>query len=178
MTSRNADAITAESAKPSFKQRFKHEMKDYAIISIYLAILFCAVMTYTMLLLRKYDADAPVNYGFAIFNALVIGKVILIGEMMHLGRRVEHLPIYQSVILKSLIFGLFLFAFHILEEFIKRVYHGKPAGTVLHEMEWEQLLARSIVIFCAFLPLFAFRELRRVLGGDKLTEIFLHPPKS
>lgn len=155
--------------------RAAHELKDYAIVSTYLAVLFCAVAAYTALLLRRYDVSTDtLSYTFAIINALVIGKVILIGEMLHLGRRVETRPLYQSVLLKSFLFGLLVFAFHILEEFIKRLIHHKPAGTVLDEMEVKQMLARSIIILCAFLPLFAFRELRRVLGEEKLYALFSH----
>jgi len=174
MTSTNS-SVTAP--KPGIKQRAKHELKDFAIVSGYLAVLFCAVATYTMLLLRKYDETTALNYTFAIINALIIGKVILIGEMMHVGKRAETRPLYQSVLLKSVIFGLFVFAFHLLEEFIKRIIHHKPDWTVLHDIKLDELIARSIVIFCAFIPLFAFRELRRVLGEDKLYEIFTSRPK-
>jgi hypothetical protein len=166
--------VPAESAKPGFKKRAENELKDFLIISAYLATLFCAVASYTMLLLRQHDESSTLNYTFALINALVIGKVILIGEMMHLGRRAETRPLYQSVILKSIVYGLFIFAFHLLEEFIKRLIHHQPAGTVLHEMELEQLIARSIVILCALVPLFAFRELSRVLGEGKLNELFFH----
>ena len=169
MTSTNS-SVTAP--KPGIKQRAKHELKDFAIVSGYLAVLFCAVATYTMLLLRKYDETTALNYTFAIINALIIGKVILIGEMMHVGKRAETRPLYQSVLLKSVIFGLFVFAFHLLEEFIKRLIHHQPAGTVLHEIEMQQLIARSIIILLALLPLFAFRELHRILGGDKLHDLF------
>ena len=160
-------------AAPSFTQKAKREFKEYLLISGYLAFLFCAVATYTMLLLKKYDVDnSALTYTFAIINALVIGKVILIGEMMHLGKSVENRPLYQSVLLKSLLFGLLLFAFHLIEEFVKRLIHHQPAGTVLHELDYEQMFARSIIVFCAFMPLFAFRELRRVLGEDKLYSLF------
>src|SRR5690349_17404012 len=108
MTSRTSDASTP-SARPGIKQRAASELKDYAIVSAYLAVLFCAVTTYTMLLLRKFDESTPLNYTFAIINALVIGKVILIGEMMKIGKRAETRPLYQSVLLKSVLFGLFIF---------------------------------------------------------------------
>lgn len=177
MTGTNSNAA-APAAPSGIKQRIAHELKDYGIISAYLVVLFCAVTTYTMLLLRKFDDSSSLNYTFAIINALVIGKVILIGEMMRIGRHAETRPLYQSVLLKSLIFALFFFAFHLLEEFLKRVYHGKPAGTVLDEMEWEQVVARSMVVLCAFVPLFVIRELHRVLGGDRLFELFFHNPRS
>ncbi|RZU41178.1 hypothetical protein [Edaphobacter modestus] len=164
MTSKNPSA-------PGFKQRAKNELKDFAIITIYLAVLFCAIVAYTDLVSRRYGAD-PMNYTFAIINALVIAKVILIGQMVRIGRHTETRPLYQSVLLKSLIFGMLVFLFHLLEEFVKRLYHHLPAGTVLREMDYEVLLARSIIVLCAFIPLFAFRELRRVLGEEKLHTLF------
>jgi hypothetical protein len=158
--------MTEDAAAPGFKQRAARELKDYAVIAAYLAVLFCAITTYTALLLRKYDADTW-NYSFAIVNALVIGKVILLGEMARLGRRVEARPLYQSVLLKAFLFGLLVFAFHITEEFVKRLIHREPAGTVRHHLDYEELLARSIIVLCALIPLFAFRELGRVLGKEK-----------
>lgn len=158
---------------PSLKQKAKHELIEFAIIAGYLAVFFCAIVTYTMLLLKKYDvANDPLNYTFAIINALVIGKVILIGEMLRLGRHTETRPLYQSVLFKSVFYSVLVFAFHLLEEFIKRLIHGEPSGTVWHNMNYEDLAGRSILVFCAFIPLFAFRELRRVLGEDKLHALF------
>lgn len=156
---------------PGFKQKAEHELKDFLWISFYLAFFFCALETYTMLLLRKYDASY-LSYTFALINALVIAKVILIGEMAHLGKKAESRPLYQSVLYKSFVFGLLVFAFHFLEEFVKRLIHHGPAGSVLHEVKLDEMIARTIVIFCAFIPLFAFRELGRVLGAERLHALF------
>lgn len=165
--------MTTDAAAPGFKQRAARELKDYAIISAYLAVLFCAISTYTALLLRKYDVDTW-NYALALINALVIGKVILIGEMVRLGRRTETLPLYQAVLLKSFLFGLLIFLFHLIEEFVKRLIHHQPAGTVLHNLDYEELLARTIIVLCALVPLFAFRELARVLGKEKLHSLLFN----
>jgi hypothetical protein len=167
---------TTPATAPSFKQKAKREFIDYALVSTYLALFFCAIVTYTILLLRKYDVgNDALNYTFAIINALIIGKVILIGEMLRLAKFTESRPLYQAVLLKSVLFGLLVFVFHLLEEFIKRLIHGEPSGTVLHNLNFDDLIGRSIVIFCAFIPLFAFRELHRVLGEEKLRAIFLAP---
>ena len=166
--------MTSDAAtKPSFKEKAKHEFINYAVISAYLAAFFCAIVTYTMLLLRKYDiSDDAMNYTFAIINALVIGKVILIGKIFNLGRSAEDRPLYQTVLLKSVFYGLLVFGFHLLEEFIKRLIHGEPAGTVWHNMNYEDLIGRSILIFLSFIPLFAFIELRRLVGEEKLHALF------
>ena len=175
MTSPNPDAAL------TFKQKAAREMKEYLIISAYLAFFFCAMVAYTDLLLEQHNVnDDLVTYSFAIINALIIGKVILIGEMVHVAKHAETRPLYQSVILKSIIFGILVFLFHLLEEFIKRLIHGEPRGTVLHNIHINQLISRNIIIFCAFLPLFAFRELRRVMGEENLYAIFFgrHTPTS
>lgn len=157
-----------------FKQKAKEEFKDFLVISMYLAFFFCAISTYTLLLLRQYGGSS-VTYAFAVINALVIGKVILIGRMMHLGDRHESKPPYQTVLLKSLFFGLLVLAFHFLEEFIKRLIHHEPFGTVWHNINMGELTARSIIVFCAFVPLFAFLELRHLVGGKEFYALFLKP---
>lgn len=163
-------------AKLSHKQRFLREMKDYFAVSAYLAVLFCAIAAYTMLLARHYEDTTSLNFTFALINALVIGKVILIGQMFHLGRRAETLPLYQSALLKSLLFGILIFLFHLVEEFIKRVIHHEPAGAALERLDLEQLAARSIIILIALVPLFVFREFSRVLGESRLRTLLTQRP--
>jgi len=158
-------------SKRNFKEKAKREMKDYIAITIYLAFFFCALSLYSTLLLRKYEIEY-LNYTFALVNALVIAKVILIGEMFGLGRELERKPLYLSVFYKTFVFGLLVFAFHIVEEFIKRVIHHEPAGTVWHNLRPEETLAKTILIVCAFVPLFAFREVGRVLGEERLHALF------
>jgi magnesium-transporting ATPase (P-type) len=161
-----------EKVPGSFKQKAKREFIEFWIIAVYLAFFFSALVAYTMLMLRKYDVTNDVmNFGFAIINALVIGKVILVAEMLHLGRGYEKRPLYESVFYKSAVFAVAVLLFHVFEEFVKRVIAGKPRGELLHHLEWTDMAARSLVIFCAFVPLFAFRELRRVIGEEKLYAI-------
>ena len=150
-----------------------HEFKDLVAISIYLAFFFCALATYSMVLLKKYDIY--LNYSFAIINALVIAKVLLIGDMAHLGRKAETKPLYLTILYKSFLFTLFVVAFHFLEEFVKRVIHHEPSGTVLRNTHWDELAARSLIVFAVFIPLFAFRELRRVIGEDTFYALFRAP---
>jgi len=151
----------------SLKQKAMREFQDYVVIFLYLAFFFCALSTYTMLLLKEYSASNYLSYAFALINALVIGKVILIGEMVRFGKELEHRPIYQSAFYKAFMFCLLVLAFHFVEEVIKRIIHGGAFGDVLREIRINDLIGRSIVVFCTFIPLFAFRELRRALGEDK-----------
>ena len=159
-------------AQPSLKQKATHELQEFVVISLYLALFFCALAAYTKLLLKDYNTSSSMSYGFAIINALVIGKVILMGEMVHFGRELDNRPLYQTALYKAFMFTLLVLAFHFVEEFVKRVIHGGGPGSVLYEICLNDLIARSLVVFCTFIPLFAFMDLRRMLGEDKFYGLF------
>ena len=157
----------------SLKQKAIHEFRQYVAISLYLAFFFCAVTTYRMLLLKDFQ-DAYFNYGAALFNALIVGKVILIGEYVRLGKKHENKALLLSSIYKAFLFGVLVFVFHAVEEVIKRALHGVTVTGAFREIHFDELLDRTLVIFCTFVPLFAFRELRRVLGEEQFQRILFH----
>ena len=162
------------SAHPDLKQKAKHELREMLELSLYLAFFFCALATYDMLLLNQYHVESW-NFAFALINALVITKVIMIGEYAKLGRRHESRPLLVSAIWKAFVFGLLVYAFHIVEEAIKRLIHGAELVTTPREIRFDQLAARAIVVFCIFVPLFAFREFKRVMGEDKFRALLFGP---
>jgi len=159
------------SEKPTTKQKVIHELEQLTAIFLYLAFFFCALATYSMLLLNKYDISY-FNYGVALLNALIIAKVILIGEYAHLGKRHENKPLFLSSLYKAILFSVLVFAFHVVEELIKRLIHGKGFAGAFHEVRLDDLAVRTLIIFCTFLPLFAFRELQRVMGEEKFRDLF------
>ena len=159
--------------KTSLKQKAAHEFREIATISLYLAFFFCALATYSMLLLGQFHISY-FAYGAALINALVITKVILIGEAVHVGDKFESRPLFYSAIYKAFMYGLLVLAFHFLEEIVKLLIHKKAVIAGLHQIRLDDLLARSVIVFCTFIPLFAFREMRRVLGEDKFRALLFH----
>jgi len=158
------------SAHPGLKQKAKHELKEMIELGAYFVFFFFALAVYDMLLLGEYHVTSW-NFGFALINALVITKVIMIGEYAKLGRRHENRPLIVSAIWKSFIFGLLVYGFHIIEELIKRLVHGNELVNTPRELRFDQLAARSLVVFCIFVPLFGFREIRRVMGVEKFRSL-------
>ncbi len=148
------------------KRKAFHELMEFLGIFMFLAFVFCVLVTYSTLLLSAFHVRY-LSYAFAVVNALVIAKVILIGEYAHVGRKYEGRPLLLSAIYKAVLFSLLVFAFHMAEEALKGLLHGVRIERTFREMPLDDLLARSLVIFCVFIPLFAFRELRRVLGDEK-----------
>jgi hypothetical protein len=173
MNTENAQAVT-------LKQKATHELVQLVAIFLYLAFSFCALATYSMLLLKEFSVSY-FTYGFSLINALVIAKVILIGEYAHLGKKHEAKPLLLAAIHKAFLFSLLVFAFHVVEEVIKLLIHRENLATALHEIRIDDLLGRSLVVFCTFIPLFAFRELQRVLGEENFRALFFRtgtPAKS
>jgi hypothetical protein len=159
------------SAKPTVKQKIKHEFVEFLGIAVYLAFFFCSLAAYQSLLLRDYH----IHYfsdGAAILNALIIAKVILIGEYARLGRRHENKPLLVSSLYKAIWFTGLVFVFHVVEEVVKRLIHQEGFAGAIHEVRLDDLLGRSLIIFCTFLPLFAFRELQRVMGEEEFRNLF------
>lgn len=158
------------SAHPERKQKIKHELKEMLGLSLYLALFFCAEAACKMFLLKEYNGTHW-DFGFALINALVITKVIMIGEYAKVGRRYEHRPLVASALWKSFMFGVLVFAFHIVEEGIKLLIHGSDLSRASHGIRFDELAARAIAVFFTFIPLFAFRELRRLIGEDEFQRL-------
>jgi hypothetical protein len=152
--------------KAHMKEKAKHELRELLAIFLYLAFFFCALVTYSTLLLNEYHVKY-LEYAFAIINALVITKVIMIGEYAKVGKRYEGRALFVSSVWKAFIFGLLVYAFHVVEEIIKRLIHGADMTSASRDIRFDELAGRSIVVFCTFIPLFAFREFRRVMGEDE-----------
>jgi len=151
--------------KSDLKQKAMHELREMFELFAYLAFFFVALAVYDMLLLKRYNVEY-LTIAFALINAAVITKVIMIGEYAKLGKRYEHKPLLISAMWKAFVFGWLVFAFHVLEEIIKRLIHGADMAKATGDIRYEQFAARAIVVFCVFVPLFAFREFRRVLGEE------------
>src|SRR5215470_5208804 len=102
------------SAHPDRKQKIRHELREMFELFSYLAFFFVALAIYDMLLLRQYNVQY-LTITFALINALVITKVIMIGEYAKLGRRHEDKALLISAVWKAFVFGLLVFAFHLIE---------------------------------------------------------------
>lgn len=158
------------SSERNLKQKALHELRELVGLSLYLIFFFCALATYRMLLLRDYHV-VSLTYGFALINALVVAKVIMIGEYAKVGKRYEAKPLLLSVLWKALLFSLLVLVFHFAEELFKHLLHGERFSGAFNEIRIDDLLGRGLVIFCTFITLFGFREFRRVLGEEKFQAI-------
>lgn len=73
-------------SKTQLKEKAAEEFRLLLLISAYLAAFFVAFLTYRRLILREMGVSS-FRYGYALIEALVIAKVILIGKAMGLSKR-------------------------------------------------------------------------------------------
>ena len=164
------------------KKRVAHEMYEFLVVFVLLAPFFVSFATFRMYVTREFG-NAFFAYGTALFNALVLAKIILIGELARLGRKSEGEPLIVSTIYKSAVFTLLYVAFHILENTVRGLLHGQSLTGALYAIAVSksgELGSVALVLFFAFIPFFALRETRRVIGADKFLDLFTkrQPPRS
>ena len=160
--------------KRDVKKKIVHEVTEYWIIVCYLALVFAAFTRYRRLILAAHDITYT-NYGVAVIEALVLAKVVMIADVLRLGRRLEHKPLICSTLLKTVVFSVFVGAFTLLEHVIKGLWRGEGiTGGIagLLGKGHHELLAGCLVTFVAFIPFFAMRELGRVLGEGRIQTLF------
>jgi hypothetical protein len=161
--------------KKSLKERAVSELEKYAVISAYLWVLFALFGLHKQLL--QGHPFSGWQQGFAIVNALVFGKVILIGEALELGKGKASHPLAWVVLRKSLIFAILLIAFHILEEAIRAWFEDQPLSDAVTGLggSLASVMANAAIFFVVLIPFYAFHETARVLGGNALWNLFFRP---
>ncbi len=65
--------------KQTLKRRDVHEAREYLVISCYLFVVFSFFGLYKMVILAEVHIDFALH-GFALFNALALGKVMLVAQ--------------------------------------------------------------------------------------------------
>jgi hypothetical protein len=166
----------SDEKRSGVKGKVVHEVKELLAIFLYLALFFCAFTTYRQLLMKEMGLSY-FHYGFALIKALVLAKVILLGQYVRFAKLFDDRPLIISTLYKVILFSLFALAFDVVEHVIDGLIHGKGPLSAIQEMMsagCDELLARTLVMLVAFIPLFAFSETARVLGEGKLRDLFLH----
>jgi len=158
----------------SLRERAIEELKVFWLITLYLALFLGSFTVYRRLILKEFGV-AYLHYGFALIEALIIAKVILIGQALGLGRRFEGKPLILTVIYKSVLFGLLVALFGVLEHVVEGLVHKEDWASILRhlgDLGMYEILARVIMLIVAFVPFFAFWEIGRVIGPRKIAGMF------
>jgi hypothetical protein len=159
--------------KPGWKRKIGRELLSYWINVVYLFFFFGVFTSYRRLVLAEYKI-IYLHYGLALFEALILAKVIMIGDILGLARRLQDKPLIVTTLYKTVLFTVWVCVFSALEHVMEGWLHGEGLAAGIYELRGNvyEVLARSLVVLFAFIPFFAFKELGRVLGEGKIAGLF------
>ena len=159
----------------TLKSRLAHEFKVYGAISLYLFVCFGVV--------QIYDASQSENaqltlltLGVALTKALVLGKFILIGEILKPGTRISAQTLLHRMAWRTVGLLGVLLVLKMLEELVIGLIHGNSFSVILGELverSWLSLLGPILLMLLILIPLVTAIELNRVIGNEGLKELLL-----
>ena len=166
--------------KAALKQRAIHEFREYVFDVIYLSCLFGVMAWHRRLVLAAYHI-AYMDYGVAFIEAVILAKVIMIGDFLHLGRGLEGKPLIIPTLYKTVVFTIFVGLFKLMEGTVTGLFRGEGMIGGIKDFQKTGIynfLADVLVVFITFIPFFGFKELGRILGRGKVGRLFFckRPP--
>jgi hypothetical protein len=161
--------------KRTFKEWAVHEAKRLLVMFLYLFVLLGIFNLYKGIILRENGINYT-GYGFALVNALVLAKVMLIAEDLHLARRLEDKPLIYPILYKSAVFAIVLISVHLLEEILGGLFRGRAISESISEIGGgtiKGIVTVGCIMAVALIPFFAFREIARMIGETELRSLLL-----
>jgi hypothetical protein len=158
----------------NLKQKALEEFKAYWAITLYLWLFLGCFTVYRRLVLAETGVPY-LHYGITLVEAMVVAKVVLIGRVFGFSRRFDDEPLIVPVTYKSLLFALLVMLFGIIERLVAGWIHeqGLWAGMrAIAEVGAHEIGARALMLTVAFVPFFAFSEVSRVMGKQRLQAMF------
>lgn len=130
-------------------------------------------------LLIKATGIAPLSTVSIAVSALILGKAVLIADMLPFVNRYPNRPLIYNVAWKTMIYLAVSAFIHYAERLIdfSRQAGGIMAGNrkLLAEMIWPHFWAVQIILFIMVLAYCTGRELVRVLGKERVLRMFFGP---
>jgi hypothetical protein len=169
----------APAGKPGRKERLREELRTYALVAIYLWVCFLVLTLYKTAVLRAEGVAFLLPFGFAAVKALILGKFLLIGEMIALGSRWHPGKLLLDIPWRTLLAVVLLAALTIVEELLVGWLHGHATAQTLAEFRARsafEIVAECLLLGLVIAPLVTFRALDLSLGPGVLRGHLHAPP--
>ncbi len=137
------------------------------------------IVAFVRVLMLKKTGLAPSSSVSIAVASLILGKAVLIADMLPMINRFPNKPLIYNVAWKTLIYLLAATLIHYLERLIDfwRQAGGLVAGNekLLAEIVWPHFWAIQIILFVLIVMYCTMHELVRVIGREKVLRIFFGP---
>ena len=158
--------------------KLKEEFFNILPPTIYFFVALHIVMFIRVLLLEGTGVSPSSSISIAV-AALILGKAVLIADMLPMMNRFPHKPLIYNTAWKTLIYLLLSLIIHYLERLIEfwRQTGGLAAGNqkLLSEIIWPHFWAIQIILLILISIYCTMHELVSVIGKGKMLRIFFGP---
>jgi hypothetical protein len=137
------------------------------------------VIAFVRVLISHGTGIAPLSTMSIAVASLILGKAVLIADMLPLINRYPERPLIYNVIWKTVIYLMMSALIHYLERLIDfwRQAGSFVAGNekLLAELDWSHFWAVQLILLVLILMYCTAREMVRVIGKDKMMRTFFGP---
>jgi hypothetical protein len=156
----------------------KKEFFELLPPTIYFFVALHIVAFVRVLMLEGTGLKASSSISIAV-AALILGKAVLIADMLPMINRFPNKPLIYNVAWKTVLYWLVSVVIHYLERLIDfwRETGGFVAGNqkLLSVIIWPHFWAIQIILFVLIAAYCMVHELVRVIGKEKALRIFFGP---
>jgi hypothetical protein len=137
------------------------------------------IVAFIHALMLKKTGIAPSSSVSIAVAALILGKAVLIADILPLINRFPNRPLIYNVAWKTVIYWLISVAIHYVERLIEFWRHAGSFDAanqkLLAEIVWPHFWAIQIILFVLIAMYCTVHELVRVIGKEKIMRIFFGP---
>lgn len=160
-------------------EKLKHEFLKILPPTIFFFVAFNVISITKSLILRQYGIQFWGFMGAAV-GALLVGKVVLLADMLPFVNRFPHKPLIYNILWKTAIYFFAALLVRYLEHLIRLMLeHGgfiAANDLLFDEIVWPHFWSVQIWLLVLFLVYTAFRELVRVIGREDVMKMFFGTP--
>jgi len=159
--------------------KLKEEFLAVLPPTIFFFVALHIVATIRVLIARGGASFEPLSTISIAVAALILGKAVLIADLLPAINRYPGKPLVYNVTWKTAIYLLVSVIIHYLERLVEfsRQAGGLAAGNekLLAEIVWPHFFAVQILLFVLILMYCTGRELVRLIGREKVLRAFFGP---
>jgi hypothetical protein len=162
----------------TFRARAADELRRFFILFVFLWILFGLFVLNERIILRQHGIGFS-SQGFAIFNALVLAKIMLIAEDLNLNHWLRRRPLIYSILHYSILLTVLFIVFHVIEQMVVGVLKGETLANSVPAIGgggFGGLMCLAVILFVTLIPYFGFRNVSRALGSGRLKSLLFGSP--
>ena len=158
--------------------KIKHEAIKAIPPTIFFFVILNIVALIRSLMIKGTGVDLPISASVLI-TSLVLGKSVLVADMLPFINRFPDRPLMWNVVWKTLMYTLVALVVHYLErlyEYWKEASGFMEANALLwSSMNWPRFWAIQILLMTLIFMFCVIAELARVIGRDRLKVMFIGP---